>query len=428
MAICFTNTVFQELRSRYPTWEQLEEYLESEAGGLFRVVHQNKTSGLSLIRYEKGISNMDLPHSKWFRSVVWDQHTNMPVSIAPPKSSSTEFPFKTRQEAVNAGVLCQEHVDGFMINCFKRVGDDILYITSRSKLDASGHFHSAKSFRQLFVEAYTGWSVTEPDESLEMIIQGRVSDFPSPRSEHNEVATCFSFLVQHVEHRIVATVKANSAILIHRATVYSDGTISIQDTPEPLASSTCAPIACAPIASIPMTEGSDQISTWIHEQLRSQSWEVQGIVFKDQSGNRWRFRSESYLAVRSLRGNASSVVDRFVQLYLQNLAHTYLEYYPEDSVVFSFHQEMMKYLIHAIYVEYQQLHIRKATTIDKINKMYHPHLYSLHGHYLSQLRAANKKITLNEVHDYLRKQPWQRVSFLLRGIQDIYYGMIQAAV
>jgi hypothetical protein len=275
----------------------------------------------------------------------------------------------------------------------------------------------------LFVEAYTGWSIAEPTESLEMIIQGKAGDFPSPQSERNEVATCFSFLVQHVDHRIVATIKANSALLIHKATIYADGTVSIQDTPEPLASSTCAPLS-----SITMTDGSDLITTWIHEQLRSQSWEVQGIVFKDQSGNRWRFRSEAYLAVRSLRGNASSVVDRFVQLYLQNLAHTYLEYYPEDSVVFSFHQEMMKYLIQAIYVEYQQLHIRKAITIDKINKMYHPHLYSLHGHYLSQLRPANKKVTLNDVHDYLRKQPWQRVSFLLRGIQDIYYGMIQAAV
>lgn len=423
MSICFTNTVFQELRSRYPTWEQLEEYLESEEGGLFRVVHQNKDNGLSLIRYEKGISNMDLPHSKWFRSVVWDRNTNMPVSVAPPKSSSSEFPFKTRQEALDAGVICQEHIDGFMINCFKRAGDEILYITSRSKLDASGQFHSSKSFRQLFVEAYTGWSIAEPAESMEMIIQGKANDFPSPQSDQNEVATCFSFLVQHVDHRIVTRVHQNSAILIQKATVYSDGTISIHDTPEPLPSSTCAPLS-----SIPMTDGSDQIATWIHEQLRSQSWEVQGIVFKDQSGNRWRFRSESYLAVRSLRGNASSVVDRFVQLYLQNLAHTYLEYYPEDSVMFSFHQEMMKFLIYSIYTEYQKLHVRKITTIDKINKMYHPHLYSLHGHYLSQLRLENKKVTLNEVHDYLRKQPWQRISFLLRGIQDIYYGMMQTAV
>ena len=421
MSFCYTNTVFKELCSRFPTWEQLETYLESEEGGQFRVVDQDEKNGLSLIRYEKGISNMELPHSNWFRSVVWDRNTNTPVSIAPPKTSSSEIPCTTRQDAVDTGIICQEHIDGFMINCFKRAGDDQLYITSRSKLNATGHFYSAKSFRQLFVEALTGWTVTaeQPEESMNMILQGL--PFPSPQADQNEVAICFSFLVQHVEHRIVSVVQGSNCTLIHKAIVYSDGSVSIEDTP-------IAPFGnCLPLSSIPMTDGSDRISDWIQEQLRSQSWEVQGIVFKDRLGNRWRARSESYRTVRSLRGNTSSVLDRFVQLYLQNLAHTYLTYYPEDATVFAFHQEMINYLIRAIHEEYQQLHVRKATSIDKINKMYHPHLYSLHGHYMSQLRPVHKKVTLNEVHDYLRKQPWQRVSFLLRGIQDVYYEMVLGA-
>jgi len=167
------------------------------------------------------------------------------------------------------------------------------------------------------------------------------------------------------------------------------------------------------------------MNTWIHEQLRSQSWEVQGLVLKDTSGNRWRFRSDAYTAVRSLRGNTPFGLDRFVQLYLQNLVQPYLQYYPFDSDVFGGYLKMMNYMVRAIYEEYQQLHVRKTTTINNINKMYHPHLYALHGYYLSQLRPAHKKITLNEVYDYLRKQPWQRVAFLLREIQDIYYEMIR---
>jgi len=420
MTICFINTIFQELHTRYPTWEKLQEYLESEEGGLFRVVDQNED--LALIRYEKGVSNMDLPHSKWFRSVVWDQKANVPVSIAPPKTSSSDFPFVTRHEVVEAGVICQEHLDGFMINCFKRVGDERLYITSRSKLDASGHFHSAKSFRQLFMEALTGWIVTsnQPVESIDAIIQNASSHFPSP--VENEVAKCYSFLVQHMEHRNVTRIAQNSVTLIHIATVDVHGAVTFQDTPESALSFS----SCLPLSSISIVDGSDLIQSWIGEQLRTQPWEVQGIVFKDQSGNRWRFRSETYHKVRSLRGNSSSAIDRFVQLYHQNLVHTYLEYYPEDATLFASYQEIMKYMIRAMYEEYQQLHVRRATAIDKINKMYHPHLYTLHGYYLSQLRPANKKVTLNEVHDYLRKQPWQRVAFLFRGIQDIYYLMIQA--
>jgi hypothetical protein len=421
MSDWFNNTIFRDLRERYPTWEQLEVFLESEEGGLFRVIDQKKDRDWVLIRYEKGVSNMDLPHSKWFRSVVWDRVMNAPLCVAPPKTTSTEFPFRSRQDAVEAGVVCQELLDGFMINCFKKVGDDTLHITSRSKLDAAGHFYSSKSFRHLFVEAYTGW-ILKADEPCEWLIQGESKNIPSPDPSNHEIATCFSFLVQHTEHRIVTPVTENSVTLIYQCTLYDDGTVRIVDTPDP----TCIAFSrCLPLPSIPMTEGSEQIAEWAHEQLRTQPWTVQGIVFKDRLGNRWRYRSEAYNAVRSLRGNTSNVVDRFVQLYLQNLSHTYLEYYPEDAFVFSFHHEMMNYLIRAIYEEYQHLHVRRTLSIDKINKMYHPHLYAIHGYYLSQLRPANKKITLNDIHEYIRKQPWQRVSCLFRQIQDIYFDMIR---
>jgi hypothetical protein len=422
MSICYTNTVFHDLRERYPTWEQMEDYLESEEGGLFRIVDRNEEKGLYLIRYEKGITDMNHRHSKWFRSVVWDRATHSPVSIAPPKTTSLDFPFHTRQEAQEAGVVFQELLDGFMINCFKRVGDDTLYITSRSRLNASGQFYSAKSFRQLFVEAYTGWKIETSNEAeLEMMI-GKMY-FPSPDSSKHEVAISLSFLVQHVEHRIVTTVRENSVTLIQQTTTYEDGTIAIQDTPDATFLN-CA--RCLPLSNIPYTDGPEDATSWIHEQIRSQSWEVQGIVCKDTLGNRWRYRSDAYNAVRSLRGNTASMLDRFVQLYLQNLTHTFLQYYPEYATTFAFHQQMIQYLVKVIYEEYQQLHVRKAATIDKINKMYHPHLYAIHGYYLSQLRPNHKKVSLNDVHDYIRKQPWQRVAFLLRQIQDVYFEMIHS--
>ena len=417
MSISFSTTVFHDLRERYPTWEQLQEYLESEEGGLFRVA--DHTDNLFLIRYEKGVSNMDLPHSKWFRSVVWDRTTHSPVSVAPPKTSTLDFPCHTRQDAVAAGIICQEQLDGFMINCFKRAGDDTLYITSRSRLNASGYFYSPKTFRHLFVESYTGW-ITQSNDPIEPLIQGEAKNFPSPSGD--EVAIGFSFLVQHTEHRNVTNHKENSVTLIHQSTTHADGTISFQDTPTPLPFS-----RCIPLSSIPLTEGAEEMPAWIHEQLRSQPWEVQGIVFKDAFGNRWRFRSESFVAVQSLRGNTSSTLERFIQLYLQNLTHIYIQYYPEDAIAFSFHQESMNYVIRSMYEEYLRLHVRKVAPIGEINKMYHPHLYALHGHYLSHLRPANKKLALNDVYDYLRKQPWQRVVFLFRGVQDLYYEMIRTS-
>ena len=71
-------------------------------------------------------------------------------------------------------------------------------------------------------------------------------------------------------------------------------------------------------------------------------------------------------------------------------------------------------IIKRLYDLYVQLHILKAKKVEDIDKMFHPHLYSLHGMYLSQLRPSGKVMTQQAVQLYLHKQPWQRLSFLIR--------------
>ena len=150
MSFSYRNSTFAELITQYPSWVDLKEFLESEEGGSFRIVDQDE-SDLCIIRYEKGVSNMNLPHSRWFRSVVWNMETNRPLCIAPPKAMFTDLPVQTTQQAKEEGMVCQELLDGFMINCFTLAGDKTLHICSRSKLNASGKFYSSKSFRELFL-------------------------------------------------------------------------------------------------------------------------------------------------------------------------------------------------------------------------------------------------------------------------------------
>ena len=211
MPLNYQNNVFKELVEKYSTWDDMRKYLESEDGGLFRIADKNEDTGYSLIRYEKGSSKMDLPHSKWFRSVVWNTKTNRPVCVAPPKASAQEFSFKTLKELSDAGIVCQELLDGFMINCFRVAGDKTLHITSRSKLNAAGKFYSDKSFRELFMEAYMNTS--ECPHYSETIIQDNSSDIHSPDSSKGEVAVFYSFLVQHKEHRIVKSIQNTNCIV-----------------------------------------------------------------------------------------------------------------------------------------------------------------------------------------------------------------------
>jgi hypothetical protein len=414
----FQISVFKDLTEKYPNWEDLRKYLESEEGGLFRVVDKDE-SGNCLIRYEKGTSNMGLPHSKWFRSVVWNTEKNRPVSVAPPKAASNELPFTTLKSLSDEKVVCQELVDGFMINCFRVAGDEKLHITTRSKMDATGKFYSDRTFRELFTEAFMNTS--EGPFYSETIIQDNSKDVTDPDSSKGEVSVFYSFVVQHTKHRIVTPIEKNCVYIVHRGVVYEDGRVEIDDCPEPgwhflsipsiVVEKKATKISYAQVAA----EGAeDEVQKWIKNTLQEKDWQFHGIVLKDSSGNRWRFRSEKYAAVKTLRGNSPTVRERFCQLYSQNLIRKYWEYYSEDIPEMNILSILMDVISTVLYKSYVDLHITKIKKAEEIDKMYLPHLYTLHGIYLSQLRPENKKITLNEIQVYLHKQPWQRISFLIK--------------
>jgi hypothetical protein len=434
MTFTFEIAAFKELLQTYTTWDLLKTYLESETGGLFHVFDTTE-DGLCLIRYDKGVSNMTLPHSKWFRSVVWNTAINRPMCIAPCKTTSEPFPYKTLDAAMEAGIVCQENLEGFMVNCFLRRDDATLHITTRSKLDATGTFYSTKTFRQLFCEAYAD------TYDLEDSSEGRIQASLDGIKDNEDVAVFYSFLVQHREHRIVQSDISNHVYLIYKGTVHSNGSITVEDTLTTfggkenvcaipmdktlLSDNTGTSTYAQVVARRLLQEGQggqgqeqsppSEMEEWAKKFISSKSRDFLGLICKDREGNRWRFRSDKYSAIRSLRGNSPSVRDRFCQLYTNNLLHNYLEYYPEDSWEMSVCLMHMNAIIKMMYNLYVELHIRKTRRIDSIDKMFHPHLYKIQGIYLTQLLPAKKTMNLHEVQLYLHKQPWQRLSFLIRN-------------
>jgi hypothetical protein len=366
-----------------------------------------------------------LPHSKWFRSVVWDTNKNRPVCVAPSKADSNEITQKSISEILDADIVCQEYLEGFMINCFRVEGSDKLYITSRSKLNAAGKFYSQKSFRELFVEAYLDTKQgSKCDKYDENNVQEDIN-IRKPDETQNEVAVFYSFLVQHTEHRIVKKNVANRVYLIHSGSVFNDGSIKMIDSPKTFFNkpnienieikkeqkATYAQI-------ISLSSEVSEVDEWIKQKFQDNDWQYQGVVFKDNNGNRWRFRSEKYMAVKALRGNRSNVVERFAQLYTQNLVMKYIEYYEDESMPMALNLMFFDAIVGTIYNYYVDLHIRKQITVDEIDKVFLPHLYSIHGIYLSYLRSTGKRVTLDEIKQYFHKQPWQRIVFLMKKVLD----------
>jgi hypothetical protein len=67
-------------------------------------------------------------------------------------------------------------------------------------------------------------------------------------------------------------------------------------------------------------------------------------------------------------------------------------------------------------------------SLNEVDKMYIPHLYALHGIYLSSLRSEGKKLSQSDIQQYFYKQPWQRIAFLIRENQNAYFAHMEQMI
>ena len=393
----YTNNVYKDLIQQYKTWPELRDYL-----CVLGLSISDEKDPYCIIRSKTVNTTETLSITKWFRSTVWDTVAHRPVSIAPPKASTT-FPFVTCQEIVANGVLCQEFLDGFMINYFITATNEKI-ITTRSKLGGTGHFYSTKSFHDLFLEA----AGSDLDELI------------GADCTKGERSVSYSFLVQHQEHRVVTPITENKIFLVQKTTLLEDGTAVIEDGFESFLDR-----PNVPTISVGEEGNSNEC---LQRFFADKSWEFQGVVFKDACGNRWRFRNEAYVNVKALRGNSASHVERFTQLYRQNLIVPYLEYYPLESYTFVYNNIFMNMIHQTVYNHYVKVHITKVSTMNEVEPQYRRHVWALHKYYATTLRPQKKKITYNEVAYYFFQLPWQVLAHLLRTSQDSYFSLMSEVV
>ena len=368
----YTINAFKTIADIYSTWSLLRPYIENEMG--LRVIECD--NDLFIIRSRPGSS--DHP---WFRSVVWNGATNRPLCVAPPHR---------REDAPVAPYTAETFLEGVMINVFRDSSGGV-QIASRSKLGATGTFYSKRPFRDLLEDTLNG-------RPLESLLEGG--------------ASFASYLLQHPEHRIVAALSTPALHLIHTGTLEVDGTVHIQEND-----------ALEKVV-LPENQEIQQSVAQLAEQ-RGYAW--QGIVLKDGQGGRWRFRSNTYMMVRTLRGDMSRPDVRFLKLRAQQLVDTYLYYYPEDRAALWDMEKMLRELTGRLYDLYVACHIRHEISFSELPAHWKTHVYSLHSLYLSGLKPAGLFIRKREVISYMNNLVFQRILHLIKseraaGRQHLVFG------
>jgi hypothetical protein len=376
------SSIFATLIHSYPTWAALSDYLKSADGGALRI-YDNSTpdAPFALIRYVKGQSDLSIPHVSMMRSVVWDTTANRPVSITPAKSVAGEaLPYVTAVEQLRA----EHFVDGTLIGLFYDKYTNQWRIHTRSVLGAqSRYFSQTTTFATMFEQAMKAARI----------------EFDSLDKD-----SCYSWVLQHPENRIVVPVDRARAFCVQKATIQEDGSFSVDDL-------TGVPNAVQVIRDIKSTQDLwDTLATWNKRFGHA----AQGIVVHYlPSGSRYKIRTPEYNRVRQMRGNSARRDFLWLDLWRSGKLPDYLRHYPEERAAADSIVSRWKQITNDVFHIYTDVFKARSLAKSAIPPKYRPLVYGLHTLYMESLKPAGRSVDWKAALQYMNERDTAQMLFVI---------------
>ena len=261
-----------------PTVESTFAFLKSPTGGSLMI--RDNDDRFALVYYKKG-ANFDVPHVSLFRSALWDKEKNSAVFIGPARIRPLA------EIGDNAILNVEEFIDGFMINMFWDKG--AWRLTTRTQLDASGHFYGTRSFAELFWETFENAGLTKDDLDKDV---------------------GYSWVVQHPEERIVV------------APAYGIPTVTLVSATGPMSDK----LSALRPATYPLTTVA-AVREFVASEGRRRAHQFKGLVVVTDAG-RFKIRSAEYDAAFALRGSKRAY--SWLEHWGTGKLTAYLKIYPEE--------------------------------------------------------------------------------------------------
>ncbi len=385
----YTLSLFHDLRNQHPTWDAMKAFLTGADGGSL-VCKERDGGKYAVVFAKKGVSSMDKPHSKWFRSVVWNKETNLPVSVMTQKAEAGCDELLQAEKLPLGVQRISEYLEGVTLTVFREAGSAEVHVSSRSQFGAGGKFYkqATKSFAAMLADALSG----APLSSL----------LGDPVEGIGQYA---SVLLQHPEHRVVTDIRVPLVFVLQSGEILSDGTIRVCETPA--AGGQAKPETYfGPAAGV-------TVADWFAELAAGKPWGWQGVMLHDMMGRRWRIRSMVYRMIRSMRGNTPRADERFFGLRAAGLVKTYLIYYPEEKAAFWKYEQWLRGATTHLFQLYTDVHKTHMLSADSVDGAWRTHIGALHTLYLTTLRPEGRTVKMAEVVAYMNGLPAPRLLYLM---------------
>lgn len=341
----------------------------------------NVTNGYSIIRYDKLTTDMKqyanvmtLGH---LRSVILSKDNKI-VSYSPPKSIQWE---DFVSNMINFNPLVQEYVEGTMINMFWDEYANSWEFSTKNTIGCKSHYQ------------YVDFDIlNQPKKQfLEMFNDAYYYNFLHYLQFDKEC--CYSFVLQHPNNRMVGSVTEPRLYLIASYKIIDTQIYYMDKELENIQRQVSVLIRekeFTHVLRFPMKYKFTSMEN-IHEIYENHpDYNVMGIVVKNpNTGEYTKVRNNTYLQVKELCGNHTSLLHRYISLVKNEKLHTYIDYYPEHINQFNAYYFLITNFCYTLDTYFYRIFITSGGHINNYftrNKSHHVnivyHLKKIYALYL----------------------------------------------
>ena len=318
-------------------------------------INDKKFPDLTLFKYSKEKSNFEKVEVNQARGIILNK-TNDIICYSLNKFNNKDNKDNNYFNNIWNECIIEEAIDGTQIRLYY-YNNEWQVTTARRILADNSKWNYVKTFQELF---------NDVKENINYTLLNK--DYT------------YTFILKHIENRIVSNIKKNELIHIHTRN-----------------NKTCEEVNVDINVKKPCVYHFDSYEELLKD-LNNLTFETKGYVLKYQD-ERYMFISEEYNKVKNLKGNHLNKLYHYYDLIKKQQLDKFLLYFPEYKIIFSNIQNDLNYFINKIHNLYLDVNIKKSVKLNEIQKEFRKTIYDLHGIYLKDKTI----ITFDIVKDYIYK-------------------------
>ena len=239
---------------------------------------------------------------------------------------------------------------------------------------------------------------------------------------------CYSFVMQHVDNRVVSTYQYNDLILVDafRITNTPDGSLveivdifTLRDTFEGTLVRLAERYPKGTYSGY--NEVKNTYDVYVDDNTIRNSSLLQnvdnvfkGVVIKNKSnGHRMKFRNTTYEFIAKLRGNQAKLEFHYLTLRKEKKVTMFLQLFPEYQTRFQEFRSKVHVFTQSLYHNYFKCFKERSIALKDAPYEMRGHLFELHGIYVNTLRVEHKTMQFADVMEFVNQLPEARLMFAL---------------